>query len=246
MPCGTESGRAYDGRVGPRHRDLHAAQVVAAVLAQRHQVGDRLGRVVDVALEVDQRDVGPLRDLAHPRVAVVRREIVADRDALAVAGEDDPHVLRALAVRDLRLVGVEEDGVAAELGHARLEGVAGARRLVEEEHVERLAVEQPVRPARLAVGLQLQRDGERLLDLLHRPVDRLDVVLADERLLDCRAVGERGAFHVSSPFRTVRLAKSVDHRRHVVAERVEHRAGAAAARRTRAPWRGTRRASPRR
>ena len=107
------------------------------------------------------------RDLPHPCVADVRRQVVADRNALAVAGEDDPHVLRALAVGDLRLVGVEEDGVAAELRHARLEGVAGPGRLVQEEHVERLVGEQAVRALCLPVGLQLHGDGHDLLELFH-------------------------------------------------------------------------------
>ena len=86
-----------------------------------------------------------------------------------------------LAVRDLHLVGGQVVGVAAELGHARLHRVARARRLLEKDHEQRLVRQQPVRLARLALGLQLHRDGEHLLELLHGPVDRLDVVLADER-----------------------------------------------------------------
>ena len=81
-------------RVRPRHRDLEAAEVLAAVLAERHQVGERLRRMVDVALKVDERDVRPLRDLAHPEVALVGSEVVADGDALAVARERQRGVLR--------------------------------------------------------------------------------------------------------------------------------------------------------
>ena len=195
-PCGTDSRLRVGGRVRPRHRDLHAAQIVAAVLAERHQIGDRLRRMVDVALQVDQRDVGPLRDLAHVAVPHVRRPgRGGSRCPCAVAGEDDAHVLRALAVRDLRLVGVEVVRVAAELGHAGLEGVARARGLVEEQHEERLVRQEPVRLAGFASAFSSPETASASSISSTRPVDRLDVVLADEGLPDRVAVGERRALH---------------------------------------------------
>ena len=48
-------------------------------------------------------------------------EVVTDRDAVPVAGQDDAHVLRALAVRDLRGLRVDEVRMAAKLRHARFE-----------------------------------------------------------------------------------------------------------------------------
>ena len=59
MPCGHGERLAVARAVGPGHGDLLALQVLQAaeVLLQPGQVGQGLGRVVDVALEVD--DAGP-------------------------------------------------------------------------------------------------------------------------------------------------------------------------------------------
>ena len=63
---------------------------------------------------------------------------------MAVALEHHDGVLGALAVADLRGLGGEPVRVAAELRHAGLEGVAGAGRFLEEEHVERLGAQNLV------------------------------------------------------------------------------------------------------
>ena len=58
-PAARDSGLAYDGANAQRHGDLEALEVVAELFADRHEVGERLRRVVDVALQVDDRHVGP-------------------------------------------------------------------------------------------------------------------------------------------------------------------------------------------
>ena len=160
------------------------------MLAERHQVGERLRGVVDVALQVDHRDVGPPCDLAHVRVPLPRHQVVTDREAVPVPGQDDAHVLGALTMRDLRLLSIEVMRVTAELGHPGLEGVPRPCGLIEEQHEQRLVRQEPVRLIRLEGRLQLARDRQGLVDLLHAPVERLDVVAACER----RSVG-----HGSSP-----------------------------------------------
>ena len=109
---------------------------------------------------------------------------MSDGEAVAVAGQDHAHVLRALAVRDLRLLGVEVDRMAAELRHPGLERVARPGGLVEEQHEERLVREQSMRLPVLERGLELAGDRERLVDLLDRPVERLDEVASEK----CRSV----------------------------------------------------------
>ena len=68
-------------RVRPRDGDLAALEVPAELLADRHQVGQRLERVVDVALHVEDRHGGVLGHLAHVAVALAGHEVVADGDA---------------------------------------------------------------------------------------------------------------------------------------------------------------------
>ena len=55
------------------------------------------------------------------------------------------------------------------------------------KHEERLVGEEPVRHAVAKRRLELARHGQRLVDLLDGPVERLDVVAADEGLsVDCQ------------------------------------------------------------
>ena len=69
--------------------------------------------------------------------------------------------------------------MAAELGHARLEGVARACRFLEEEHVERLGVENVV--VKLPKGkapFELIGDVQRRLQLVAGPVFGGDEIFA--------------------------------------------------------------------
>src|SRR5213078_2314175 len=72
-------------------------------------------------------------------------------------------------------------GVASQLGHPGLECVAGPGGLVEEQHEQRLVGKEPRGLAGLELRLQLGGQGQRLLYLLHGPVERLDVVPPRQR-----------------------------------------------------------------
>ena len=154
-PCGHRHRLRVARRVRPRDGNLAALQVPAELLADRHQVGQGLERVVDVALHVEDRHRGVLGDLAHVAVALAGHEVVPDGDGVAVAREDDAHVLGRLAVGRLRGLGRDEVRVGAELRRAGLEGVARARGLVEEEQEDGLVRQVPRRtgrPGRLSSG----------------------------------------------------------------------------------------------
>ena len=79
--------------------------------------------------------------------------------------------------------GVQEEGVAAELEHADLEGDPGAGRALLEDHRQGLALEQAVRLAALLLGLQLAAEGEDLLQFGPAPVGQAEKVLVHGRLL---------------------------------------------------------------
>ena len=129
------------------------------MLSHGHQVGQRLGWMVDVALEVDHRGLGVPGHLAHVCVALVRDEVVTDGDPVPVPGQDDPHVLRTLPVGHLRLLGVEVVRVSAQLGHPRFERVAGPGGLVQEQHEQGLVGEEPMGLASPELLLELGGDG---------------------------------------------------------------------------------------
>ena len=63
----------------------------------------------------------------------------AGHDAVDHAAEDAGHVGDALALAEADVAGAEVEGVAAQLAHADLEGNAGARRGLLEDHGEALA-----------------------------------------------------------------------------------------------------------
>src|SRR6266508_2231454 len=100
---------------------------------------------------------------------------------MAVPRQDDPHVLRALPVSDLGLLGVQEVRVPTELGHPCLERVPRASGLVQEQHEQRPVGQEPMGLASVKLLLQLRGKSERLVDLLGRPVQGLDVVATSKR-----------------------------------------------------------------
>ena len=70
------------------------------LLHDRHQVGQGLVRVVEVALHVEHRDAARLGHLPDVRVADAPVD-VADGDPVVVATEDLADLLGRVAVRDL-------------------------------------------------------------------------------------------------------------------------------------------------
>ncbi len=160
-PCGTLSGLAYDGANAQLTAILRPLRFVAELLADRHQVGQRLRRMVDVALHVDDRHVGGGGHRPHVLVALVEHEVVPDADAVAHRGENLAGVFRRFAVADLRGVGVEEVRMPAELRHAGFERVASAGRLIEEQQERRLMRQQQRRLAAVVLFLQVGRRIEQ-------------------------------------------------------------------------------------
>ena len=118
----------------------------------------RLGRMVAVALQVDDRR--PLRQDAvlvararptaatsgHVLVALADEHVVADADDLGQEGDHVGGLAHRLAVRDLRLALVEVHAAQAEQARGAGEGEARARRLVAEVR------DAPARRRRRACG----------------------------------------------------------------------------------------------
>ncbi len=103
----------------------------------------------------------------------------ADGDRLAEAAEDLGHIVETLRDEGLLLalhrrrvdgIGVEVDGMAAELVDAGLEAVPGAQALVVEHHVEGRVLEQVMPNASRSLELELEGRVEDGLYLLLREV----------------------------------------------------------------------------
>jgi hypothetical protein len=121
---------------------------VAEVLADRQEVGEDLARVQHVREAVDHRHVSELRELLD----VLVRE-GADHDAVDVPREDARGVSDRLAAAELHVSWREEQRVAAELIGADLEGDAGTRRSLHEDHRQRFSGERLVLVLPLAHAL---------------------------------------------------------------------------------------------
>ena len=128
--------------------------------------------MIDVALHVDDRDGRPPRDIAHVGLTLARYQVVTNHDAVPVRGEYGAHVLGAFAVCDLRRFRVDEVGVPAELGHACLERISGARRLVEENKESGLLRQVQRGHAASEFLLQLLGHVQGEFDFIVRPVLR--------------------------------------------------------------------------
>ena len=122
------------------------------MLAQPQQVGQRLGRVIDVALQVDDRDdpsvagggevvVDAALHVAHERVALAEDQVVAHPERVGVHAEHRPGLLGRLAVRHLGGRAVDDDRVHAEAGRGPGPGRLRAGRVVEEHRVGELAAQ---------------------------------------------------------------------------------------------------------
>src|SRR5690606_9144398 len=97
----------------------------------------------------------------------------ADHDAVDVAGEDTGRVPDGLAAAELDVAGREEQGVAAELERPDLEGHAGARGALLEDHRERLAGE---RLAAILAELDAPGQVEQVVQLVGGEVRDLEEI----------------------------------------------------------------------
>ena len=165
-PCGTESGLAYDGANAQETAILRPLRF----LPNFSRIVSRSASVcVGWSTSHCMLMIGTLAASAIARMYVLpsfEHEVVADADAVAHRGENLAGVGGRFAVADLRGVGVEEVGMTAELRHAGLEGVAGPRRLVEEQEERGLMRQQQRRLAAAKLGLQLGRRVEQQLEFV--------------------------------------------------------------------------------
>ena len=112
-------------------------------------------------------------------------------DAVDVSAQDPGGVGDRLASANLRVVWAEEESMATELRHADLEGDAGARRCLLEDHREALSAQGFVGLARLGPVLdfsrQLEQANQVLADIEHRD----EVSLGGHRRTILRTIQKR-------------------------------------------------------
>src|SRR4029077_17122366 len=89
------------------------------------------------------------------------RLVGADHDRVDIARQHARGVGHGLAAPELTVGGVEKDRVAAEMAHRHLEGYAGPRRRLLEDHRQGLAGERPVMPAMLVGGAEIEDPAQR-------------------------------------------------------------------------------------
>ena len=138
------------------------------MLPHGHQVGQHLAGVAEVGQAVDDGDGGEAGQLLHLLLGEG-----ADHNAIAVAVQHPGGVLHRLAPADLALLSGQEQGVAAQLEHARLKGDAGAGGVLLEDHGQGLAMEIVVDDAVLLVIFQLVRRVQDVQNVLLGQVQQL-------------------------------------------------------------------------
>ncbi len=152
---------------------------VALVLDDRLQIGQRLERVVPVALHVEHRRAAGLGH--RPDVVVADAPVdLADGDPVVVAAQDLADLLPGVAVPDLGGGAVEEHGVPAQLGHSGFEAGPGSGAGEEEEHCQHLVVEVGVGFAEGPLALQVEGDVHDGVELVPGPLLSGDHVLATQ------------------------------------------------------------------
>ena len=111
---------------------FESGNFLAQFFPYSHDIRHHLAGVVKISQPVDHRDGGVLGEVDHHIVAI--RTV---HDAVTVAAEHAGGVADGLAAAHLQLLRRKIEGVAAELGHARFEGYAGAGGALLEDHGER-------------------------------------------------------------------------------------------------------------
>ena len=135
--------------------------------------------VVDVALHIEHGYPAGLGDVTDVSVADPPVD-VADGDPVVVAPEDLADLLGRVAVRDLGRAALDELGVAAELGHARLEGGPRPGAGEEEQHGEDLVTKVGMRKPEGAVPLQGEGHVEQGVQLVLGPLLKVDDVFSPQ------------------------------------------------------------------
>ncbi|MPM61501.1 hypothetical protein SDC9_108361 [bioreactor metagenome] len=123
----------------PGDHKLAALELVMKLFLDGEEIGNRLGRVPEVALHVIDRNLGKLCQFLHPLVAADER--IAYANAMSHAGEHFDGVLRGLAVVNLRRLGRKVVRMTAKLGDAALERVARTSGFLKEQHKQRFVLE---------------------------------------------------------------------------------------------------------
>ena len=168
--------------ISPRHDHLLAAQITALLFDDRHQVGQALERVIDVALHVEHRHARRLCNRIQITVAQAPVDM-ANGDAIEIAAKDFADLLGGIAVRDLRRARFDERGVAAQLCHAGLKRSARARAAEEEQHRQHLVAQTSVGLIQRALALQIERHIHDGFNLFFAKVEVADEVTSVKECL---------------------------------------------------------------
>ena len=191
---GHGEGLGIAGGVGPGDGDfLSGEAVLAELLADPHQVGQRLRGMVDVALQVHDGDfAGVLRigqilvdaglDLGLEDVALAQNLVVTNAHGVAVHAQHGAGFLGGLAVIHLGGGAIDDDGHHAEACGSAGPGRLGAGAVVEEHGVGHLVGQQRLQLALLVQGLELLSDRQERLDFGGAPVGGEEQALAVETL----------------------------------------------------------------
>ena len=138
-----------------------------AALFERHQVGHDLAGVRAVRQAVDDRHAGGFGEGFD-----VGMVVGADHHGVDIAGKNPGGVLDRLAAAELHVAGGGGDRAAAELAHRHVEGKAGARGGLLEDHREGVALERGA-----GIDAALGPAGAGLLRTVRLVEDRAQVCL---------------------------------------------------------------------
>ena len=140
------------------------------MLDDRHEVGQRLVRVVDVALHVEHRHPARLGDVADVLVAEPPVAL-ADGDAVVVAAEDLADLLGGVAVGDLGGLGLSMNWACPPSWAMPASKEARVRVLEKKKSMARtLSRRYGVRLVEGAVPLQGEGDVEQRVELVLGPL----------------------------------------------------------------------------
>ncbi len=170
-------GLEVGGGVGPGDDDLLLAQIAPLLFLDGHQIGETLEGMEELALHIEHGGAGGFGDPVDVLVAVVPVAL-ADGDAVEVTAQNIADLLGGVAVGHLRRLRVDEGRVPAQLGHAGLEGAAGAGAAEEEQHAQGLVAQIGMGFAHRPLALEIPGHIQYGFDLFFGEIKVADQVAA--------------------------------------------------------------------
>ncbi|EKD51155.1 MAG: hypothetical protein ACD_62C00328G0002 [uncultured bacterium] len=151
--------------IGPTDGHIKPFEILTKLFLHDHGVSHHLHGVIQIALQVHDRDGGPLGQFRNVFVALIIKTATTG-NGVTHAAQHNGGVLGCFAVGDLHLIGCEVLRTATELGDPATHGIARARALFKKQHEDGLVLQQGAHLAFFLPGLEIVCQSQQMIEFI--------------------------------------------------------------------------------